>query len=96
MLPPEPAPAIRLPAVRLPVMLAVPVILAPVPVITRTLALPVALMLTLPLADGMLTFELPLASIPFVTLPEILPTKVVAINAPFARLAEIAAFISNG
>ena len=95
MLPPEPAPAIRLPAVRLPEMLAVPVILAPVPVITSTLALPVALILTLPLADGMLTFELPLASIP-VTLPTTLPTKVVAINAPFARLAEIAAFICNG
>ena len=60
ILPPEPDPALILPAVRLPVIFAVPVMFAPVPVITKTLALPTALMLTLPLAEGMFTLLFPL------------------------------------
>ena len=65
---PEPLPVI-MPA---PVF-NVPATLTPVPVTTRILALPTALMLTLPFATGMFTFELPFAcgpsKLPAVTFP---------------------------
>ena len=53
-------PRLALPADRLPVILAVPSMFAPVPVITTTLALPIALKFILPLAVGMFTLLLPL------------------------------------
>ena len=62
------------PTLKLPVMLAVPVMFAPVPVTTSILALPTALMLTFPFALGMLMFEFPFATaptkLPTVALPE--------------------------
>jgi len=48
-----------LPTLALPVTFNVPATLAPVPVTTRVV-LPTAVRLTLPLAVGILTFELPL------------------------------------
>ena len=44
--------------------LSVPVIFAPVAVITTTLALPIEEIFTLPSAAGIFTFELPLANLP--------------------------------
>jgi len=58
-LPPEPL-VVKLPTVVLPVTFNVPVMFAPVPVITNMFALPTALILTFPLLDGMLTLLLPL------------------------------------
>ena len=56
-----PLPKPKLPTLALPEIFAVPVILAPVPVTTNTLALPAALILTFPLAAGILTLLLPFA-----------------------------------
>ena len=56
MLPPEPPPKLRLP-----VIFAAPLMFAPVPVTTTTLGLPAELILTLPLATGILTLLFPLA-----------------------------------
>ena len=47
------------PIAALPVMFAVPVILAPVPVTTTMFALPTAESVLLPFEEAMLTFELP-------------------------------------
>jgi hypothetical protein len=70
MFPPVPAPAVILP-----LTLALPVTTNPVPVTTTTLALPIAEMLTLPFADGILTLLFPFANtptkLPDVVLPEI-------------------------
>ena len=60
MLPPVPAPAVMLPATKVPVMFAVPVIFAPVLVTTTTLEVPDTPIVTLPLATGMFTLLLPL------------------------------------
>ena len=68
ILPPVPEPALIFPAVILPVTPNVPVIFAPVPVITNTFALPTALILTLPLLEGILTLLLPF-DIPAVVMP---------------------------
>ena len=76
-------------------MLAVPIILAPVPVTTNMLALPTALILTFPFAAGMFTLLLPFAREPPVILPTTLPINVVAINAPFAKLAENAVLLCS-
>ena len=51
----------KLAATRLPVKLPVPATLTPVPVTTTMFAFPIALIVTLPFAAGMLTFELPFA-----------------------------------
>jgi hypothetical protein len=51
-----------LPTLALPVAFSVPATLTPVPVITAIFALPALLILTLPFADGILTFELPFES----------------------------------
>ena len=59
MFPPLPL-VVKLPAVNVPVAFNVPAILTPVPVTTTILALPTALMFTLPLALGILTLLLPL------------------------------------
>ena len=56
----------KLPTLALPVAFSVPAMLAPVPVTTSMFALPTALIVTLPFADGMFTFELP-----FTTDPEV-------------------------
>ena len=61
-------PKLALPVTKLPVILAVPFIFAPVPVTTNTLALPTADILTLPLAAGMFTLLLPLDT-PEVVIP---------------------------
>ena len=53
-------PTLMLPAVKLPVTFAVPLMFAPVPVTTNTLVLPDALILTFPLELGILTLLLPL------------------------------------
>ena len=60
ILPPEPLLVIKLATIKLPVAFNVPEIFAPVPVTTNTLALPTALILTLPLATGMFILLLPL------------------------------------
>ena len=52
-----------MPPVRVPVMLAVPVILAPVPVMTTTFATPPTEVLTLPFAAGILTLDVPFARV---------------------------------
>ena len=71
-----PLPNPRLPTLALPVpVLSVPATFTPVPVTTRILALPTALMLTLPLAAGMLMFELPLACAPIILAAERFPLK---------------------
>ena len=70
MLPPEPLPAIILPADKLPVTLAVPLIFAPVPVITTTLALPAALKFILPFTAGMFTLLVPLLIFEMPPLPD--------------------------
>jgi hypothetical protein len=59
MLPPLPVVA-KLATVVLPVTFKVPATLTPVPVTITILALPTALMFTLPLADGIFTLLLPL------------------------------------
>ena len=74
----------------------VPATFIPVPVTTTTLALPADEILTFPFAAGILTLLLPFAREPPVILPEKLPTNVVAINAPFAKLAEIAVLLCSG
>ena len=71
----------------LPDTFAVPVMLAPVPV-TTIVVTPAAVIFTLPFDAGILTLLFPFANIPPM-LPVILPTNVVAINAPFAKLALI-------
>ena len=58
---PDILPPVPTPADKLPVTSKFPTTFAPVPVTTKTLAFPAALILTLPLALGMLTLELPLA-----------------------------------
>ena len=50
-----------LPTLALPVAFSVPVMLAPVPVTVTMFALPAAEIFTLPLAAGMLTFDVPFA-----------------------------------
>ena len=71
-----------LPTFALPVAFSVPVMLAPVPVTTTTLAVPTEEILTLPLAAGMFMFELPLANAPI---------NVVAVIELFAKLLLIPA-----
>ena len=83
-----------LPTFALPVILAVPVIFAPVPVII-IVVLPAEAICTLPSAEG-IVIPLVLFDSPPVTLPVTLPTNVVAINAPFAKLAEIAVLLCSG
>ena len=63
ILPPAPVPNVTLVPVtaKLPVMFAVPKMFAPVSVITKTFALPIADMLTFPFATGILTLLLPFA-----------------------------------
>ena len=55
--------------------LSVPFIFAPVPVTTKTFALPTAEMLILPFADGMLTLLFPLANGPYSACADKLPVK---------------------
>ena len=55
--------ATMLPADRLPVMLAVPVMLAP-DVVAMILVVPPTVMLTLPFAVGIAMFDVPLAKLP--------------------------------
>ena len=59
ILPPVPEPVVIFPAERFPEIFAVPVIFAPVPVTTKTFALPATLRLMLPFAAGIFKFELP-------------------------------------
>ena len=86
ILPPLPEPTVILPTVALPVMFAVPVMFAPVPVTTSTLALPTALILTFPLAAGILTLLLPLAcgpiKLPAFKLPEIFAVPLIFAPVP--------------
>jgi hypothetical protein len=63
ILPPEPPAVEMLPAIKLPDTLSVPVIFAPVPVTTKTFALPADEILTLPFAAGILTLLLPFATL---------------------------------
>ena len=65
-----------LPTLALPDTLNVPVMFAPVPVITRTFALPVTPTVTLPLADGIFTLLLPF------TIAVALPTPVSKLPLP--------------
>ena len=67
----------KLSTLALPETLAVPVILAPVPVTTNMLALPTADMLTFPLAAGILTLLLPFANAPKMLPPVMLPVVVI-------------------
>ena len=71
----------------------VPAMFAPVDVTTKVVV-PPAVILTLPPLAGIATLLVPLAKTP-VILPDTLPTKVVAIIAPFARLALNAEFAAN-
>ena len=89
MLPPEPEPDMMLP-----VTLALPVTVNPVPVTTTMLAFPTALMLTLPLALGIFTLLFPLAMLapPDAVIPvscEPLPIKKLADKLPLASLSAI-------
>ena len=52
-------------------------------------ALPPDDMLTFPPVAGILTLLVPLAKLPPLILPDMLPTNVVAINAPLAKFALI-------
>jgi len=61
-------PPVPEPNVTLPVMFAVPATFIPVPVTITTLALPTALKLIFPFADGILTLLLPLL-IPALPIP---------------------------
>ena len=76
ILPPVPAPTVKLPATKLPVIFAVPAMFAPVPVTTNTLALPAALILTFPFELGILTLLFPLARIDVVMLVKYIPLPV--------------------
>ena len=70
-----------LPTLALPVpVFNVPATLTPVPVTTNTLAVPIADMLTFPLAAGILTFELPFACTPNKFPPVMLPVVVIALD----------------
>ena len=72
-----PLPNPKLPTLALPDMFAVPAIFAPVDVTTTTLAVPDALIVTLPLIVGILTLLLPLACGPIKLPPVILPVAII-------------------
>ena len=88
-LPPVPAPIIKLP-----VMFAVPATFIPVPVTTTTLALPTALKLIFPFADGILTFEFPFANTPTKLPDVVLPVTLKLVNVPTLVILGCAAVIT--
>jgi hypothetical protein len=63
-------------------MFVVPVTFIPVPVTTTTLALPIADILTLPFAAGILTLLLPFANTPTKLPDVVLPDTVKLVNVP--------------
>ena len=71
----------------------VPATLTPVPV-TIIVVLPAAVKLILLFTVGILTLLVPFDNIPPM-FPRMLPTNVVAINAPFAMLALIVVLLAN-
>jgi len=76
------------------VKLPVPTTFMPVPVTTTTLALPTALKLILPFADGILTFEFPFANTPTKLPDVVLPDTVKLVSVPVLVILGCAAVIT--
>ena len=81
-------------AVKLPVAFNVPATLTPVPVTINILALPAALILTLPFAAGILTFEFPFANTPTKLPDVVLPDTVKLVNVPVLVMFGCAAVVT--